>query len=205
MEQTPCDNLFYLKMEAARPEKTLDPGLQKRLERLGNGAVLMAHDALQDPNFTASVVLICIYAREGGAYGLVLNRPSHMPLSEIFDGVSGMDARREIGIGGPVAQDELQVLQITNEPQPESFQVAPRVYLGGKWQSVEQMLALESRTARLFLGYSGWAPGQLEHEIEAGAWEVYRVDVETLLLNAEKTLSPKTNSIASFLGSITLR
>ena len=189
-------------MEPITPEETIDPAAQERLSRLGNGAVLLARDILQDPNFIATVVLICIYDKNGGAYGLVLNRPSHMPLSEIFDGFSETDGPREICIGGPVQQDELQVLRITDDPQPESFQVAPRVYLGGKWKSVDQMLELDRSSTRLFLGYSGWAAGQLEGEIEAGAWEVYRLDVEKLLSHPENTIGADSSSIAAYLESL---
>jgi len=189
-------------MEPITPEETIDPAAQERLSRLGNGAVLLARDILQDPNFIATVVLICIYDKNGGAYGLVLNRPSHMPLSEIFDGFNETDGPREICIGGPVQQDELQVLRITDDPQPESFLVAPRVYLGGKWKSVDQMLEFDRSSTRLFLGYSGWAAGQLEGEIEAGAWEVYRLDVKKLLSHPEKAIGADSSSIATYLESL---
>jgi putative transcriptional regulator len=194
--------LFSVTMEPVTPEETIDPETRERLDRLDNGAVLLARDVLQDPNFIATVVLICIYTRDGGAYGLVLNRPAHMPLSEIFDGFGALDGPREVCIGGPVQQDELQVLRITDEPQPESFQVGRRVYLGGKWQSIDQMLEFDRSSTRLFLGYSGWAAGQLEGEIAAGAWEVYRVDLEKLLGNSLKVFAADVNTIASFLESI---
>jgi putative transcriptional regulator len=189
-------------MESVTPEKTVDPETRERLARLSNGAVLLARDVLQDPNFIAAVVLICIYTRDGGAYGLVLNRPAHIPLSEMFDGFGALNEPREVGIGGPVQQDELQVLRITDEPQPESFQVGRRVYLGGKWQSIDQMLKFDRSSTRLFLGYSGWAAGQLEGEIVAGAWEVYRVDLEKLLENSHKVIAAEVIGIASFLESI---
>jgi putative transcriptional regulator len=189
-------------MEPVAPQETVDPNVRERLDRLSNGAVLLARDVLQDPNFIATVVLICIHTRDGGAYGLVLNRPSHMPLSEIFDGFGPQDKPREVCIGGPVQQDELQVLQITDEPQPESFQVGRRVYLGGKWQSIDQMLEIDQFSARLFLGYSGWAAGQLEGEIMAGAWEVYRVDLEKLLLNPGKIMGADLATIAVYLDSL---
>lgn len=191
-------------MESAHPGQEIDPAAQEQIGRLGNGAVLLARDVLQDPNFIAAVVLICVYTADGGAYGLVLNRPSHMPLSEIFDGFGDTEDRREVYIGGPVQQDELQIIQITDEAQPQSHQVAPRAFLGGKWESIDQMLALDPDSIRLYLGYSGWSPRQLETEIEAGAWDVYRVDVETLLKNIKKTISADVKKISLFLDSIRL-
>jgi putative AlgH/UPF0301 family transcriptional regulator len=76
------------------------------------------------------------------------------------------------------------------------------VYLGSKWQSIDQMLEFDRSSTRLFLGYSGWAAGQLEGEIEAGAWEVYRVDLEKLLGNPHKVIAAEVKTIASFLESI---
>lgn len=107
------------------PGQTGDLAAEERVSRLSQGAVLLARDILQDPNFESSAVLICLHSKEG-AYGLVLNRPSHMPLSEIFDGFKGLDLKREIFIGGPVQQDQLQVVQVTDEPMEGAFAIKPR-------------------------------------------------------------------------------
>ena len=53
-------------MELPFPEETVDTENREHLRRLGEGAVLLARDALQDPNFMAAVVLICIYGKDGG-------------------------------------------------------------------------------------------------------------------------------------------
>jgi putative transcriptional regulator len=199
------ESYFYSIMDMGHflPEETVDAATREHLSRLGNSAVLLARDVLQDPNFMATVVLICIYTKDGGAYGLVLNRPSHMPLSEIFDGFSETGQPRKVYIGGPVQQDELQIIQITESPVADSHQLAPRVYLGGKWENVEQMLMLDAESTRLFLGYSGWAPGQLEAEIEAGAWDVFdRIDLEKLLTNTGRTIAADVKSIAGYLETI---
>jgi len=189
-------------MEPFPLDQEIDPEARKQLGRLGTGCVLLARDELADPNFNATVVLICIYDEEGGAYGLVLNRPSHMPLSEIFDGFTDMGKRREVFIGGPVQQGELQIIEITDFAHQDSHQVAPRVHLGGKWESLDGVLMLDPCTLCLYLGYSGWAPGQLETEIAVGAWDVFRVDVEKLLLNKGKMLSANVNDISAYLDTI---
>jgi putative transcriptional regulator len=189
-------------MDTTLPEETPNPPSKKRVVRLNNGSVLLARDMLQDPNFIATVVLLCIYNKEGGVYGLVLNRPSHMPLSEIFDGFTDISEPREVYIGGPVQQEEIQIIQITDDPMPESHRVGPRVFLGGKWQDIEQMLSLDVDSTRLFLGYSGWAPGQLEAEIKAGAWDVFHPDVEKLLLNPDRIATPDVEMIAEYLATL---
>jgi putative AlgH/UPF0301 family transcriptional regulator len=79
------------------PENTnIDPETDARLGRLKSGSVLLALDTLKDPNFDSTVVLICTYSKADGTYGLVLNRPSHMPLSEVFDGFRDLDLRRKL-------------------------------------------------------------------------------------------------------------
>jgi len=114
--------------------------VEENLRRLSSGAVLLSRDLMLDPNFEATIVLVCAHGPEG-AYGLVLNRPSHMPLSEIFDGLSGgLDMKREIYIGGPVAQEELQIIQITDSPAEQAFQLAPQIYAGGKWDDLSEMI-----------------------------------------------------------------
>ncbi len=158
----------------------IDEETRARLERLTSGCVLVANDSLRDPNFDHTVVLVCVYS-EDGAYGVVVNRPSHMPLSEMFDGYGGMQCTRTVYIGGPVRQDEPQILQVTDSPAENAYRVAHRVYLGGEWENLQRLLESDEEHSHLFLGYSGWAPGQLEYEVIAGAWEVHTVDVERFL------------------------
>jgi putative transcriptional regulator len=183
-------------------ETEFDP--KDHLERLKPGALLLARD-LADPNFNATVVLVCQHGPEG-SYGLVLNRPSHMPLSEVFDkppAWSGETARKQkIFIGGPVQPEELQVLQVTRDPVPGSYGIAPEVYLGGFWNDVKDILDLDPRAVRLFLGYSGWGADQLQREIQGQAWEVWQVDVKKLLLGAEEAWLGGIGRLKSFLSGL---
>lgn len=147
------------------------------------GAVLAAREVLEDPNFRDTVVLLCRHDADG-AYGLVLNRPAHMPLREIFENPSrdpGIMGVRRVYIGGPVQPEELQVVELGESPVPESVAVAPGVHVGGRWDSPESILGRPASSLRLFLGYAGWGPGQLEDEIAEGAWEVFTVDLRRLL------------------------
>jgi putative transcriptional regulator len=181
-------------MQQKQPDIKLDTETRERLERLKSGCVLLAREALKDPNFDATVVLICVYGEEG-AYGMVVNRPSHMPLSEVFDGFGGKNKVRKVYIGGPVRQDELQVIQVTDTPAEDAFQVCPRVYLGGQWEDLQRLLESDETSSYLFLGYSGWAPEQLESEIIAGAWDVYTVNVARFLAEAQKHWGGDTEEI----------
>ena len=176
-------------------------GSEEHLKRLTSGSVLLAREVLHDPNFEATVVLICVHSPEG-SYGLVLNRLAHMPLSEIFDGINGMNRSCEVLIGGPVQQGELQILQITGSPAEGAYQITPEIYMGGRWDDITAMITLDSLNTRLFLGYSGWGPGQLESEIQLGAWDVFKVDIKQLLLSCHLLVGADTAAITSFLQSI---
>lgn len=193
---------FTCMTESDSQFEDLDPAkVEANLQRLSNGAVLLARDALKDPNFDATLILLCVYNKDG-AYGLVLNRPSHMPLSEIFDGFSGLHMKREVFIGGPVQQEELQLVQITSNPVADAFEIVPGLFMGGKWESIQQMIEADQDTTRLFLGYSGWAPEQLETEIRAGAWDVYQVDIIRLFSDAVEKIIADEKQITAYLKSI---
>jgi putative transcriptional regulator len=189
---------------ASDPNEGGEFNAREHVARLKPGVVLLARD-MSDPNFNATAVLVCQHGTEG-SYGLVLNRPSHMPLSEVFDkppAWAGDAARKQrIYIGGPVQPEELQILQVTDEPVPGSFLVAPEVYLGGYWGDLKDILDLDPKTIRLFLGYSGWGADQLAKEVQMQAWEVWDVDVKKLLLGPEEAWLGGIGQIKGFLSTL---
>ena len=178
------------------------------ISRLKPGVLLLARD-MTDPNFNSTIVLLCQHGAEG-SYGLVLNRPSHMPLTEVFDkppawaaNDSGDSPRRQrIHIGGPVQPEELQILQVTSEPVAGSYKVAEDVYLGGYWNDLKDILSIDPKSLRLFLGYSGWGADQLVREVELKAWEVWEVDVKKLLLGPEDAWLGGMGQIKGFLSTL---
>jgi putative transcriptional regulator len=184
------------------PSKNIDQHVREQLSRLQEGCVLLANENLQDPNFSSTVVLICAHTKDG-AYGLIVNRPSHMPLCEVFstDAFDGSELRK-IYIGGPVRQEVMQLLQITDSPKSNSYQIARNVHLGGDWTSLDEILAADDSSIMLFLGYSGWAPDQLEDEIKQGAWDVYSVKLKELLNSQEPRLYGDLDDIREYLESI---
>lgn len=181
------------------PEE-FDP--RPHLARLLPGCVLLARD-LQDPNFSRSVVLLCQHGPEG-SYGLVLNRPARMPLSEIFDlsdlGEQKPNHLQKVYIGGPVQPEELQVLQVAEADVSGAVAVAPAVHVGGHFANLSDILAADPMHLRLFLGYSGWGAEQLEKEVVWGAWEVWPGDVRKLLQIPEEQLMQGGEAVRAFLA-----
>ncbi|MBF0429910.1 MAG: YqgE/AlgH family protein [Fibrobacteria bacterium] len=160
-------------------------GAGSHIGELGAGSFLFSTNALTDPNFMSTVILICQHS-EDGSYGLVLNRPAHMPLSEIFNSVDKYKNQiRRVHIGGPVQGSELQILQVSGEPAKGALEVVEGVYLGGYWDDLDKIIESDTRQIRLFLGYSGWGEGQLAEEIKMGGWEVYNADVKRVFTEEE--------------------
>gem|GEM_PF-503654 len=174
---------------------------EESLARLQTGAFLVArHEVLKDPNFQGTVILLCAHEKDGD-YGLVLNRVSHMPLDEVFESLPPeMRGLREVHLGGPVEQDKIQILDWSGEPAPESQRITDGLTMGGHWNFTWRMEEdpleespgkrfhrAQPGSYRIFLGYSGWGQGQLESEVEVGAWQVFHADiVQTLELTPDQ-------------------
>lgn len=170
-------------------------------ETVAPGRLLVARETLDDPNFSNTIVLLCHHGPDG-AYGLVLNRPAHMPLREIFEHPpTDGGAPRRVYIGGPVHPTELQILQVGETLVPDTLEVTPGVHMGGNWETLEEILAPDPATVRLFLGYAGWGEGQLDTEIQAGAWDVHEADVRRLLEAPEALWATGGEQLRRFLAA----
>jgi putative transcriptional regulator len=137
-----------------------------------SGSFIIASELLDDGLFNQKVVfLVEVHAQ--GAYGFIVNQTMTAPLYEVFNGIGREDNRKAvIHVGGPVQEDQLQVLQAA--PQIEgAYEVMPGLYLGGAWQSSTEFLEyfIENPDMHVFLGYSGWGPRQLEKEWDDGYWQ----------------------------------
>lgn len=137
------------------------------------GMLLVATPPLVDPNFDRTVVLVLEHS-ESGAIGLVLNRPSETPIADALPGWEQLAAAPAIVFaGGPVSTDAAIALG-----------AARHADAGGGWEPLvgdvgtidlhrdPDDLAGDIAAVRIFAGYAGWGPGQLEAELAANAWLV---------------------------------
>ena len=122
------------------------------------GRLLVATPLIQDPNFVHSVVYVYAHNAEEGAAGVILNRPTDEPTVEhLPDWRSALAAPPSVFWGGPVAGTSGVVLMVES----------------GEIQLAEDLEPPSGVVrARLFVGQAGWGPGQLEQEINEGAWLV---------------------------------
>ncbi len=135
------------------------------------GKLLLATPALFDPNFRRTVVLVGEHGEEG-AMGLVLNRPSPVTVGEAVPSlgdVVGEDA--VVYFGGPVQPETVLVLADFEDPGSAATLVVGDVGFASSDGDLA-LLAERTRRARVFAGYSGWGPGQLEAELEEESWLV---------------------------------
>ena len=134
------------------------------------GSLLLAAGGLFDPNFRRTVVLIAEHGEEG-ALGLVLNRPAKVRVQDAAPLLSGLvEPEAPLFVGGPVQPDAVLVLA---EFTDAVFADRPVVgAVGFADPSLDPNLVQGIVRARVFAGYSGWGPGQLEGEMTESAWIV---------------------------------
>lgn len=149
------------------------------MSAFGPGLLLVASPELTDPHFADSVVLL-LDADADGALGVVLNRPSGVPVDDVLPDWGHMSSFPEVLYqGGPVGADGALGLGLLAEdaPTPDGFRaVAPEVF-GGRLGVVDlehhhDLMTAYVHELRIFAGYAGWGPGQLEAEIAEGSWYV---------------------------------
>ena len=147
--------------------------------RLARGKFLVANRSLQDPTFVETVVLLVDYD-DHGALGVVVNRPTGVPLTEALPEVKELRKRKDpIFLGGPVARDRMVLLLRANTAPPESVQVFDQVYATGSLSALRRSLG-HGEAVRAYAGYAGWGPGQLDSEVQRGDWLIGPADSKAI-------------------------
>jgi len=143
------------------------------------GRLLVATPALTDPNFDRSVVLLLDHDEEG-TLGVVLNRPTPVDVASVLEPWAGLAGTPAVVFqGGPVSLDSALALAVvpggSDDREDGGLLGWRRVYGAIGLVDLEappELLAAEVGALRVFAGYAGWAPGQLEDELVEGAWYV---------------------------------
>ncbi len=133
------------------------------------GQLLLASPQLVDPNFVRTVVLL-VQHNDEGAFGLVINRPTGKTVQELWKqvGESPCENRQPVHLGGPVSGPLMAIHAADGLAEME---IIEGVYFAAKKQNLDELVRREV-PFKVFVGHSGWGPGQLEGEIEQGAWRV---------------------------------
>ncbi len=151
------------------------------------GHLLVAAPDLLDPNFRRTVVLVGEHGEEG-AMGIVLNRRSEVTIDEAVPALADLvDGDELVHVGGPVQPQAVVVLGEFDDPERAGVLVFGTVgFLPGEMGETDDFDDLAR--ARVFAGYAGWGPGQLETELAESTWivepaladDVFTVDPDSL-------------------------
>lgn len=151
-------------------------------EMEANAIFLVAKREMRDARFQETVILVT-QPREGGPWGVIVNKPLETRLSEIFTGHEPLKKSKDvIFFGGPVMPDGLVFLARAAKPPPRSVPLLKDVYFTGDADWIDEQLKRPdpTRGLRVYAGYAGWGAGQLQNELARGDWLVAPADAATV-------------------------
>jgi putative transcriptional regulator len=140
------------------------------------GRILIAEPFLQGPYFARSIILLTEHGSEG-TVGFVINKSTDVYPDEVIDDLFNFSG--ELFIGGPVSSNTLHFIHTLGDKVPGSMRITPSISWGGDFEMIKKLIndgVADSNAVKFFAGYSGWSPGQLEHEIADNSWIVSTLD-----------------------------
>lgn len=165
--------------------------------RVKPGVFLYATPDLVGPPFTETVVLLLQHGPDG-SMGLVVNRPTRVPLREAVKGLSDVrDLDLVLHWGGPVQPEVTLALVRSAKGLPAADRVMADVHLTSdakQWKRVAAEPEAASRL-RVYTGYAGWAPGQLAQEMSHDAWVVAPADARSVFSADPEELWPRVHDL----------
>ena len=146
-----------------------------------NGLFLIAKPTLVDPNFIRTVVLVT-QAEDASTVGVIINRPTTLRLSQFLSNEFPTENYRDrIYLGGPVMRQAIvALLRSDTAPAAAAFHVLKDVYLTMHADNLQKLLGDTKAQYRLYAGFSGWAPRQLESEFMRDGWYILPADEKTV-------------------------
>lgn len=149
------------------------------MEQILAGHLLVATPLLGDPNFRRSVVLVVEDEPGEGTLGVVLNRPTDVPVGRVLESWTSLVTGPSVVFkGGPVAPNSALALAVAAGGESplgwrslDGSAVMSRIGLVDL-DAPPELLEGGIESLRVFAGYAGWGPGQVKAEIEEGAWYV---------------------------------
>lgn len=148
------------------------------------GQFLVASMQLKDANFYRSVVLM-VQHDEAGALGLILNRPTGKTVRDALKLIADEPSMCDdpIFLGGPVRGP---IAVVHTDEGRGNVEILVGAYYTVADELVNELLQNEGKDRRVFIGYAGWAPGQLESELDAGGWQVAPATVTEIFAEPEQ-------------------
>ena len=144
--------------------------------------LLIARAELPDPNFKDSVVLVMNHIGPSPA-GVIINRPTRIPVSRLFPELETLaQLDDKVYFGGPVEIQAVSFVFRFDKPPEKATEVLDGLYFSTDRELLRKLLGRDQpmEGLRIFVGFSGWARGQLEAEIARGDWTLAPADASTI-------------------------
>lgn len=144
--------------------------------------LLVAHPRLDGSDFGRTVVLVA-FPQDAGPTGVVLNRPLGVTLGALFEEHPEIARRQDmVFYGGPVQPDGMLFVFRASEHPVKALPVIDDIYLSADGRLFDALMAKpeDASMQRFFVGYSGWAEGQLDAEVKRGDWFVLPAEAEVI-------------------------
>lgn len=144
--------------------------------------VLVAQDVVSDPNFGGSIVVV-MNNLGPAPVGIILNRPTQLPVSRLFPKLRQLArVQDKVYFGGPVELTSVWYLVRAKTTPAHAIRVCDGVYVSSNRKLLLELLGRRKpmQGLRIFVGHAGWAPGQLQMEIQGGAWAPRRADTVSI-------------------------
>lgn len=158
------------------------PATGKAAKRSLTSILIVAQGVVSDPNFGGSIVVV-MNNLGAAPVGIIVNRPMPLTVARLFPDVKRL-ARVDdkVYFGGPVEFPDVWYLFRAKTAPASAIQVCDGVYVSSDRKFLLELLDRPKPTEglRIYLGHAGWAPGQLQAEIEGGAWLPQRADAESI-------------------------
>ena len=147
------------------------------------GHFLVAAPHQLDPNFVEAVILVLEHV-DRGAFGVIVNCPRdrHEKISQQRSTKPRWPEGPRLYFGGPVTGPLMAVH--TDEFFAE-IEVLPGVFFAGREKNVLALMRSREQPCKVFTGYAGWGPGQLEHEVEYGIWRAIPATAAEIFSNGD--------------------
>ncbi|HEA65671.1 MAG TPA: YqgE/AlgH family protein [Desulfobacterales bacterium] len=149
--------------------------------KLSKGKFLVASRDMKDTRFSRSVILLISYDSKG-AMGLIINRPSKVKLAKVLPEINGIRPSDTMYFGGPVEGHRLQILIRSGINPRGSYHIFGDIYVSADRKVLQRMInrKVSGEEFHAYVGYAGWAPGQLEREVLKGGWHIFPADAEAV-------------------------
>jgi putative transcriptional regulator len=144
--------------------------------------LIVAQGVVSDPNFGGSIVVV-MNNLGPAPVGIIVNRPTPLTVARFFPQLKRLaQVQDKIYFGGPVEFGTVWFLFRAKSAPAPAIKVCDGVYVSSDEKLLHELLGRPKpmQGLRIFIGHAGWAPGQLQAEIEGGAWRPRRADADSI-------------------------